>query len=384
MATKYKFDELKGEYRSRWDRMKVKRRAAIDAVARKILAGKERYQAVEADTGVPWAIVGVWHNREAGCDFAGVLHNGEKILGTGRKTRLVPSGRGPFDDWHEAALDAIALKGWNKNTKWSIEFFLYGSETFNGFGYRMRGVPSAYLWAGSDQYTKGKFVKDGPRGWDPNVVDKQLGVAPLMRRLWELDPDAVFGNDSHSAPSAPVIINVDDGLDDVEIEEIQTLLRRKKYLVVVDGLWGKKTAGALAEFQDSAGLPRTVTQDRAWVDKETLAALALAPDAQVSVERATTTAKEMRKAGDQTVIQAFRARVSAILAAIVAALFGTAENASTAVSWLSPVKDFIGEVPVSLWVVAVILVAGAIYWMAHKVEVSAVGAVRSGRDVGPQ
>ena len=200
---RYTFAALRPEYARRWAEMKIRpgRVKALDAVARKIIAGKEQYQRVEADTGVPWAVVGVLHNREASCDFRGVLHNGEKIIGTGRKTRLVPKGRGPFRTWHEAALDAIAIKGWDKSTVWSIEFFLYASEVFNGMGYRAHGVPSAYLWSFSDQYTKGKYVAD--HVFDRDAVDRQMGVAPLMRRLFILDPSADFTTPAASAGEPP-------------------------------------------------------------------------------------------------------------------------------------------------------------------------------------
>ncbi|OSI20076.1 hypothetical protein [Bradyrhizobium canariense] len=58
-----------------------------------IIKGEAKYKAVEAATGWPWYFVGALHMRESGCDFKGVLHNGEKIIGTQRKTRLVPKQR---------------------------------------------------------------------------------------------------------------------------------------------------------------------------------------------------------------------------------------------------------------------------------------------------
>jgi len=188
-----------------------------------------------------------------------------------------------------------------------------------------------------------------------------------------------------SDAAASAEINPDDGLSKGEIEEIQRLLRAKGIYSVgtVDGKWGRKTVGALTEFQTAAGLPENVTLERAWVDRATIATLATSPQMPVAPERAATTAKEMRKAGDQTAIQAFRAKLSAIFAGIIAAIFGTAENAGQAVSWLSPVKEMIGDVPMSAWVLIIIAVAGAIYWMARGAEKGAVDAVRSGRDAGP-
>jgi lysozyme family protein len=55
------------------------------------------------------------------------------------------------------------------------------AERYNGLGYRKKGVPSPYVWAGTDQYTGGKYVKDGV--YDPNYVDQQLGVAAMVNAL---------------------------------------------------------------------------------------------------------------------------------------------------------------------------------------------------------
>jgi lysozyme family protein len=178
---KFTFEQCRADIAKRWRSMRVTREPASDAAARKINAGRERYEAVEAETGVPWQWIGLSHLREANCDFRGVLHNGEKIIGTGKKTRLVPAGRGPFANWHDAAVDAIKIKGLDQIDEWPIERQLYELERFNGFGYRNKGVPSAYIWAGSDQYSRGKYVAD--HVWSATAVDKQLGCAPVLKRL---------------------------------------------------------------------------------------------------------------------------------------------------------------------------------------------------------
>lgn len=402
MARSYSFGPLEAEYASRWDAMRIKpgKVTSIDAVARKIIAGKARYQAVEAETGVPWAFIGVLHNREAGCDFAGVLHNGEKIIGTGRKTKLVPAGRGPFSSWHAAALDALKIKGYKIGSPtWSIARCLFEGERFNGFGYRNQGVPSAYLWSFSDQYAKGKYIAD--HVWSATAVDQQMGIAPLMARLMVLDPDVKFGEGGlprewatspKPEPTAPVPadgIDPDDGLDKGEIEAIQNLLRDRQYFSVgsADGKWGPKTVGALAQFQSSAGLPVTVSVDRAWVDKTTIAALATAPSAKVSEERAKTTVEDLQKAGDPAAAATwwtkFSAQIAALFSSLFAAVFGASSKTSEATGYLAPVKEFLGDIPVTTWFVLVAVVAGAIWWNTKRTEKAMVQNVRSGRDAGP-
>lgn len=169
----------------RWAKAKFTRSTQINAQAEKIAKNRKRYEAVSKATGVPWDVIGVIHYRESSGDFAGVLHNGQKIIGTGKKTTLVPKGRGPFTSWEEAAYDALmnCAPFAGKNKDWSIGGTLDLLERYNGLGYRNKGLPSPYLWAGTDQYVKGKYIKDGV--YDPNHVDTQLGVAPILMKLRE-------------------------------------------------------------------------------------------------------------------------------------------------------------------------------------------------------
>lgn len=167
----------------RWNRAKFTRSTPIEKQAARIRANRARYEAVSAKTGVPWDVIAVIHYRESSGDFAGVLHNGQKIIGTGRKTTLVPKGRGPFTSWEQAAIDALTncAPYAARNKDWSLANTLDVLERYNGLGYRNKGLPSPYLWAGTDQYVKGKYVADGK--YDPNHVDQQLGVAAILIAL---------------------------------------------------------------------------------------------------------------------------------------------------------------------------------------------------------
>lgn len=172
---------------SRWEKAKFTKSTAINAQAQKILVNRSRYEAVSKATGVPWDVIGVIHYRESSGDFKGVLHNGQKIIGTGKLTTIVPKGRGPFTAWEEAAIDALmnCAPFAGKNKDWSIAGTLDILERYNGLGYRKKGLPSPYLWAGTDQYVKGKYVADGK--YDPNHVDQQLGVAPILMKLRDIE-----------------------------------------------------------------------------------------------------------------------------------------------------------------------------------------------------
>lgn len=192
---------LVGDNEARWSRAKFTRSTQINATAAKIEANRARYEAVSKQTGVPWDVIGVIHYRESSLNFAGVLHNGQKIIGTSKKTTLVPKGRGPFSTWEAAAMDALVVCPPHaaNNKDWSIAGTLDILERYNGLGYRNKGLPSPYLWAGTDQYVKGKYVADGK--FDPNHVDQQLGVAALLMKLRE-QAASIHGSQPGAAPPA--------------------------------------------------------------------------------------------------------------------------------------------------------------------------------------
>ena len=184
------FGKTKLGYGNLWRSAKIKGGADLSAAskfARIIIANEARYRGVSALTRVPWYFIGALHMRESGCDFRGVLHNGEKIIGKGKKTRLVPAGRGPFTSWEDAAVDALKMKNMHKVDPWSVERMAYHAELFNGLGYTGKGVNSPYLWAGSTQEQTGKYIAD--HVWDKNFDDPQVGVMTVLKRLCELRPD---------------------------------------------------------------------------------------------------------------------------------------------------------------------------------------------------
>ena len=182
----YTFTSLKAEYAHMWAHMEINhdRLSAANRQADKIIAGKEKYLRLEGATGVPWYVIGLIHLRESSCDFNTHLHNGDPLTA---RTVHVPKnrpvkGKAPFD-FHESAIDALTMPGkeLHKIKDWSIERIAYTFEQFNGFGPRMHGRASGYLWASSNQYTGGKYIFDGPAGWRPNVYDTQLGAMVVLK-----------------------------------------------------------------------------------------------------------------------------------------------------------------------------------------------------------
>jgi lysozyme family protein len=177
---------LKVANAQRWANVKLTRN--FSSVARHLVAPghKSRYQAVSAKTGVPWAVIAVIHERECSQDWTGSLAQGDPWDGV---SIHVPAGRGPFKSWEEAAIDALSncAPYAARNKDRSIGGLLTKLEEYNGLGYAARGVPSPYVWSGTDQYRSGKYIRDGV--YDPNAVDSQLGCAGLLLAMMTLDRD---------------------------------------------------------------------------------------------------------------------------------------------------------------------------------------------------
>lgn len=159
--------------------------------------GFDRYLTVAKLLGAPkkelfaW-ILGAIHFKEASCSFKGVLHNGERIIGTGKKTSIVPIGRGPFTTWEEAAVDAISMnpKRWEKLMGGSIDIgdILYALERYNGTGYITgagKAETSPYLWACSNiNDGEGKYVSDGQ--FDSSAsTGSSAGSALILKELFK-------------------------------------------------------------------------------------------------------------------------------------------------------------------------------------------------------
>ena len=197
---------------SRWDGMTLDpARAAGVHIRASVLCrpeNKARFQAVEKGIlakglRTTWWFVAICAEREAGgppkC-WSSQLAQGDPL---GEVSRHDPAGRGPFLDhpddtpannaWVRGCYDALIdcaphAAYW---ADWSPGSILTLWEEYNGLGYAARGVPSAYVWSGSNQYTSGKYVAD--HVYRASAVDVQEGCAPLIRCMMDLDESITFG-----------------------------------------------------------------------------------------------------------------------------------------------------------------------------------------------
>lgn len=195
----------------RWANMHVKanRIHEFDNTAKRLSEAnaKARYQGVtdrllEKNLQSPWWFIAIVSERE----YGGPPH-WDRQLGQGDHLDKIsthdPRGRGPFlnhssditpgnDAWTRGCLDALVecapyAAKWKD---WSIGGVLTLLEEYNGLGYANMGVPSAYVWSGSDQYVSGKYVAD--HVYRASAVDVQEGCAPLLSRMMAINSDIKF------------------------------------------------------------------------------------------------------------------------------------------------------------------------------------------------
>ncbi len=185
------FDYVEKGYGALWNKAQVTPQGRHDALRFVQIAQalRYRYEHVQRITGCPWFVVAAIHMRESGLRVTGHLHNGDPL--TARTVR-VPKGRPksgtPPWTWEESAVDALSVPPHcvTHITRWSTERILYELEKYNGWGY-LGKTNSPYLWAGTDQYTSGKYIRDGV--YDGGHVDRQLGCVAFLKVLAELDKD---------------------------------------------------------------------------------------------------------------------------------------------------------------------------------------------------
>lgn len=202
---------LIAEYGRLWEGTSIvsKHRPVIDLWVKKMVQNKSRYEAVSKITGVPWYVIAAIHIRESSMSFKGHLHNGDPLT---RRTRQVPAGR-PLHEpkagagrpytWEESAVDALRHRKLHEWSDWSVPGMLYVLEGYNGFGYRNNGRTNPYLWSYTNQYTSGKYVKDGK--YNPSVKDKQPGTAAILKHYFNLYEEGATEEDGqYSWPTFPL------------------------------------------------------------------------------------------------------------------------------------------------------------------------------------
>ena len=379
---------LAAEYRRLFEKATVRPSwtGRMKKAAQRVYAGRERYQKIAARFGnCPWPLIGVIHKMEGDCDFNTHLHNGNPLTD---RTYEVPAGRpkkgNPPFSWEESAIDAIEMKGWGAIEHWTLERAMFELERYNGFGYRLYHptVLSPYLFSGTVLYTKGKYIKDGPRGWRDEAVSGQTGAIGILLALAEIDPslslDRMLPFESVAGEDAEPVKDPDVNEDETTIAFVQERLKALGYHEVgnVDGSFGRKTKAAILAFRMDNGLDL-----KPEIDDGLLTALARASARPIGESRVTATVKDL-KTDKPAVAASGSNKLISVITAGGAAAYGTLQgvvgNITGAKAYLEPVKDLLGSVPSGVWVAMVCAAAFMIYRNSNRAQTEIVSAYREG------
>lgn len=240
----------------RWADAKLTRGPEFMKPAQKAVANKSSYLEIARRSGMPdisWVFIAASHYRESSQNFSDSLAQGDPW---NKVSIHVPADRGPFASFEDAAVDALVkCSPYAARLKdWSIGGTLTNLERFNGIGYANRGIPSPYIWAGTNQYQKGKYIADGV--FDPEHVDTQLGCAGLIMAMMQFDPTIKFDVAPSQEPS-PVPSAQPTGAapvrDGIWLQNSLNRLGANPKLNL-DGIVGPGTRNAVRAFQLAAGI----------------------------------------------------------------------------------------------------------------------------------
>ena len=191
-------------------------------------------------------------------------------------------------------------------------------------------------------------------------------VAPLLSAPQELEQEA---------PGAPAEATPET------IVHVQTRLRALGYYEVgeIDG--GEhglaKTRAAILAFRNDNGLPTTPD-----IDDELLVAVATAKPRPIAASRANATAKDLApkmeavEAAGKSKLAAMWLAATSFMGSLVK---GVSEHVETAQGYVTPVRDFLGDIPTEYYLVGVGLLAFFIWRSAQRAEQSTVQGYNEGR-----
>lgn len=196
-----------------------------------------------------------------------------------------------------------------------------------------------------------------------------------------VEPVAVLHDPDEPDP-VPLNIQPVTNAPSIQVETVQKRLDAIGYHEVggIDGIWGGKTAAAIAAFKNDRGLTGKPVIDRELTDA--LDALPPGWTRPIAVERATITANDIAPtapAVQQTLWQRFVAKITGFGALIAAAFNGASEYFDGLKEKVRPVMDFFTDVPGWLWLAGIGGAALLLYLSANKATDSIVDAKRTGK-----
>jgi lysozyme family protein len=221
---------------------------------------KYRYDIVSRTTKMPAEVIAALHWRESSGNFDTYLHQGDPL---GRPAVNHPRNIPVFYEWESAAVHALS-QDYHKQNQTELEInsdtqnpnsIATYAEGYNGLGYHNRGAPSPYVYAGTDQYSKGKYVSDGT--YSHSTVDEQLGVMSMVGALGGLRTQQNMNPNSISPEflwrgvcNGTKLLRLGDNGPEVKVLQ-EKLLTLGFDIGSIDGDFGNGTKQAVISFQES-------------------------------------------------------------------------------------------------------------------------------------
>lgn len=250
------FEQLAPEYANLLARMKITRQSVATLAAGRLLTFVQegKYAEVSAALKIPQIFIATSFDREASSNFNLSPAQGDPW---DEVSRHVPARRGPYKSWADAAIDTYSREGLT-GIDWTWPRFCYEGEMFNGFGYRAYGIHTPYDWAGTNDYTSGKFVADGK--FSGSVVDQQLGIVPVARIMVNANPALDIPGWPSQQPVAPPYpqqapVGIGGGPNGAAWLQMNlNKILKLDPALVVDNSYGRQTKLAVMAFQRQHGL----------------------------------------------------------------------------------------------------------------------------------
>ena len=245
--------ELRGEDSGLFEKIKINDalKNRLDDAAETMNKHRPRYESISAAVGIPWYVIGVLHLIECNFDF-------DRALVSNLQAHREEESLSLFEQTAAEALRTLGFLDWSD---YSVEGTLYRLEMHGGFEYRWYHpeVKSPFLWAGTNQYTKGRYI-DGK--FDANAVVEQIGAATILFVMQEKgflwSEDTISFAEGDVPPKYPGRV-IQRGERD---REIVRLIQNQLHLAA-DGIFESDMEAAVKEFQsqNEDSLGRNLTAD---------------------------------------------------------------------------------------------------------------------------
>lgn len=161
--------------------------------------------------------------------------------------------------------------------------------------------------------------------------------------------------------------------DKAIIEAAQLKLTDLKYNPGgADGVIGPLTAGAIRIFRADNGLP-----EGDGIDNDFLLALSKAAPRKMVPERANATATQVAAVVPEAKAHSWN-KIVALGGGAATAAGGALDYIAPAISYLQPVRDFFFDIPTPVWITAVVVVLGVVWWNARAGQKASDEAYRTG------